>query len=44
MTVLGDIAQGIHSYRGIENWKNFIDIEFSVLTYIYFFPTVGHLD
>lgn len=28
MTILGDIAQGIHSYRGIENWKKFIDIEF----------------
>lgn len=28
MTILGDIAQGIHSYRGIENWKRFIDIEF----------------
>lgn len=28
MTILGDIAQGVHSYRGIENWKRFIDIEF----------------
>lgn len=28
MTILGDIAQGVHSYRGIENWKKFIDIEF----------------
>lgn len=28
MTILGDIAQGIHYYRGIENWKNFIDIQF----------------
>lgn len=28
MTILGDIAQGIHSYRGIENWKRFMDIEF----------------
>ena len=23
MTILGDIAQGVHSYRGIENWKKF---------------------
>ena len=28
MTILGDIAQGVHSYRGIENWKKFIEIEF----------------
>ena len=35
MTVLGDIAQGIHSYRGIENWKNFIDIEFPEEDVIY---------
>ena len=28
MTILGDIAQGVHSYRGIENWKKFIDVEF----------------
>ena len=28
MTILGDIAQGIHSYRGIENWKKFIETEF----------------
>lgn len=28
MTILGDIAQGVHSYRGIENWKQFIDVEF----------------
>lgn len=28
MTILGDIAQGVHSYRGIENWKRFIDVEF----------------
>ncbi len=28
MTILGDIAQGVHSYRGIENWKSFIDVEF----------------
>ena len=29
MTILGDLAQGVHSYRGIENWKKFMDIEFS---------------
>ena len=28
MTILGDIAQGVHFYRGIENWKDFIDVEF----------------
>lgn len=28
MTILGDIAQGVHSYRGIENWERFINIEF----------------
>ena len=28
MTILGDIAQGIHFYRGIENWKKFMEIEF----------------
>ncbi|MBO5349505.1 MAG: AAA family ATPase [Clostridia bacterium] len=28
MTILGDIAQGVHYYRGIENWKRFIDVEF----------------
>ena len=28
MTILGDLAQGVHFYRGIENWKNFIDVEF----------------
>lgn len=28
MTILGDIAQGVHFYRGIENWKRFIDVEF----------------
>ncbi len=28
MTILGDIAQGIHSYRGIENWKKFIQTSF----------------
>lgn len=28
MTILGDISQGIHYYRGIENWKHFIEIEF----------------
>ena len=29
MTILGDIAQGVHYYRGIENWKRFIDVEFA---------------
>lgn len=29
MTILGDIAQGVHFYRGIENWKRFIDVEFN---------------
>lgn len=29
MTILGDIAQGVHYYRGIENWKSFIDVEFN---------------
>lgn len=29
MTILGDIAQGVHYYRGIENWKRFMDVEFS---------------
>lgn len=28
MTILGDIAQGVHSYRGIENWKQFMNVEF----------------
>lgn len=28
MTILGDIAQGVHSYRGIENWKQFMEVEF----------------
>ena len=28
MTILGDIAQGVHYYRGIENWQRFMDIEF----------------
>lgn len=28
MTILGDIAQGIHFYRGIENWKTFIKNQF----------------
>lgn len=35
MTILGDIAQGVHSYRGIENWKRFIDIEFPEENIIY---------
>ncbi|MGP4082307.1 HelD family protein [Pseudalkalibacillus sp. R45] len=25
-TILGDISQGIHSYRGIEKWQEFIDV------------------
>lgn len=29
MTILGDLAQGVYFYRGIENWKDFIDKEFS---------------
>ena len=28
MTILGDIAQGVHFYRGITNWKTFMDDEF----------------
>ena len=28
MTILGDIAQGVHFYRGIEDWDDFINIEF----------------
>ena len=28
MTILGDLAQGVHFYRGIEDWDKFIDIEF----------------
>lgn len=28
MTILGDIAQGVHFYRGIENWDDFIKLEF----------------
>lgn len=28
LTILGDIAQGVHFYRGIENWQRFIDVEF----------------
>ena len=28
MTILGDLSQGVHSYRGIENWNKFINIEF----------------
>ena len=28
-SILGDIAQGVHYYRGIENWQRFIDVEFS---------------
>ena len=28
MTILGDVAQGIHDYRGTSNWKKFIDTLF----------------
>lgn len=28
MTILGDLSQGIHYYRGIENWNRFIEVEF----------------
>ncbi len=28
MTILGDIAQGVHFYRGIENWEEFTQVEF----------------
>lgn len=28
MTILGDIAQGVHFYRGIENWEDFTKVEF----------------
>ncbi len=35
MTILGDIAQGVHSYRGIENWKKFIDVEFPEGDWVY---------
>ena len=28
LTILGDIYQGVHYYRGIENWQHFIDVEF----------------
>ena len=35
MTILGDIAQGVHYYRGIENWKRFIDVEFNNVKTIY---------
>lgn len=35
MTILGDIAQGVHYYRGIENWKKFIDVEFKDVKSIY---------
>ena len=28
LTILGDIYQGVHYYRGIENWQHFINIEF----------------
>lgn len=29
MTILGDIAQGIHFYRGIENWNDFMKMQFN---------------
>ena len=35
MTILGDIAQGVHYYRGIENWQKFIDTEFKNVKTIY---------
>lgn len=35
MTILGDIAQGVHFYRGIENWKRFIDVEFKDVSVTY---------
>ena len=35
MTILGDIAQGVHYYRGIENWQRFIDVEFSDVNVTY---------
>ena len=35
MTILGDIAQGVHYYRGIENWQRFIDIEFDDVNVTY---------
>ena len=28
MTILGDLSQGIHYYRGIENWNRFMEVEF----------------
>lgn len=35
MTILGDIAQGVHYYRGIENWKKFIYTEFKDVKTVY---------
>jgi len=35
MTILGDIAQGVHFYRGIENWKRFIEVEFKDVKTVY---------
>lgn len=35
MTILGDIAQGVHFYRGIENWKRFIEVEFNDVSTVY---------
>lgn len=35
MTILGDIAQGIHFYRGIENWKSFMKKQFEEVKVTY---------
>ena len=35
LTILGDIAQGVHFYRGIENWNKFMDTEFKDTKVIY---------
>lgn len=35
MTILGDIAQGVHFYRGIENWNTFINVEFKNTKTVY---------
>ena len=35
MTILGDIAQGVHYYRGIENWQRFMDVEFNNVNVTY---------
>ena len=44
MTILGDIAQGVHYYRGIENWQRFIDVEFSDVDATYTFKYVKSLN